>query len=282
MWVAHSVGVHKRVKIVLAVVAVALIGVIVWAVASGEREPVYHGKRLSEWLQRVYPPPGGRASTQQEADHREMAYAVRQIGTNAIPMLLRMLRAKDSGLKVGVMGLLAKLHIVSAGWTRAYQLNGMAAFAFEALGDQARCAVPDVIQIGNERISPASKSCAADVLRGIGPGANGEAIPALLQWATNDAEPDVRAEALMALRYIHSEPDRVVPVLIRALDDPSLLVKVEAIVGLGAFGKDAQLAIPSLVKALNDPSIITRRRVAKALYLIDPEAAARAGITNSP
>jgi hypothetical protein len=41
---------RKRVHIVLAVLLVALAGVIAW-LGLRQREPVYQGKRLSVWLQ---------------------------------------------------------------------------------------------------------------------------------------------------------------------------------------------------------------------------------------
>ena len=44
----------KRVKIALAVVAVALVGVIAWQVRPRESEPLYQGKRLSVLLNEGY------------------------------------------------------------------------------------------------------------------------------------------------------------------------------------------------------------------------------------
>ena len=63
-----------------------------------EREPVYQGKSLSFWLQ-GYIQGGSYIGVWPEPEVDE---AVRQIGTNAIPALLHMLRAHDSKLKLAL------------------------------------------------------------------------------------------------------------------------------------------------------------------------------------
>jgi hypothetical protein len=59
-----------------------------------------------------------------------------------------------------------------------------------------------------------------------------------------------------------------------------------AAVALGRFGPDAKLAAPALVgflDSLNAPKDSFHRQYAlDALKAIDPEAAAKAGITNAP
>jgi hypothetical protein len=52
------------------------------------------------------------------------------------------------------------------------------------LNDKAGSAVPALIAVARERISPVSQSCAIQSLGFIGPQAKA-AVPSLLQWATN-------------------------------------------------------------------------------------------------
>ena len=85
---------RKRVHIALAVLLVALGGVIGWQVLS-LREPVCEGKRLSFWLR----------SYSSDGDSPVADEALRTIGTNAIPALLAMLQAKDSTLKMKLVAL---------------------------------------------------------------------------------------------------------------------------------------------------------------------------------
>ena len=80
---------RKRVYIALAVLLVILAGVIAWQVLrkpEPKREPVYHGKGLRAWLNEYLT----------TGDSLRAEAAVRQIGANAIPTLLDMLRTKDS------------------------------------------------------------------------------------------------------------------------------------------------------------------------------------------
>ena len=84
--------------------AIFLLLGLVWFFALHVRpEPSYHGKPLAVWL-RTY---GSSRSSPQSREWREADDAVRHIGTNCIPVLLRMIAAKDSRLKLG-LGALAK------------------------------------------------------------------------------------------------------------------------------------------------------------------------------
>jgi hypothetical protein len=71
---------RKRFRSLLAVLLVAVVGGLAWQVTR-PREPVYQGKPLSYWLVRPARDPNFNA--------------LRALGTNAIPTLLQMLRAKD-------------------------------------------------------------------------------------------------------------------------------------------------------------------------------------------
>src|ERR1017187_4665789 len=73
------------------------LGVMCFAAGRGSLVPVYRGKVLTSWL-RTYAPssPSGRQSREWgEADD-----AVRHIGTNCIPVLLRMVCQRDSKMNV--------------------------------------------------------------------------------------------------------------------------------------------------------------------------------------
>jgi hypothetical protein len=90
---------NKQFRVVLGVVLVALAGAIGWMVLPASRagRPAYGGKELTLWL-RTYAPTSssGRHSPQWNATDD----AVRHIGTNSIPILLRMIRQKDSRAKL--------------------------------------------------------------------------------------------------------------------------------------------------------------------------------------
>src|SRR5512140_1647935 len=79
----------------VASLVLAAFGALLWLRSSlGEREPVYQGKTLTYWLSDFWP---GRKPTPEKLEKDR--FAVRQIGTNAIPILLRWIAAKDDPLK---------------------------------------------------------------------------------------------------------------------------------------------------------------------------------------
>ena len=194
---------QKRIHIALAVVLVTLAGVIGWQVLR-LREPVHQGRRLSVWL-KAYELNGlaGAESWQVRVEQQEADEAVRQAGTNALPTLLWMLRAKDSALKVNLMALAKRQHFIKIKYTPAEELNYRAYWAFGVLRAKARSAVPELIEIADQNISHDSRCYALAALAFIGPPAKG-AIPALSAWATN-ADGAVRLYAANALKAIDPE-----------------------------------------------------------------------------
>lgn len=259
---------RKQVQIALAILFVALVSVIVWQMLQpGQREPVYHGKLLSSWVKDyalAFRLPPNAALNMLNVDE-----AVRQAGTNAIPTLLRMLRAKDSALKVKLMALAQRQHIINIEYTSAEKWNWAAPFAFGVLGARAQSAVPTLIEIANRNISPASQCSAIMALGYIGPSAK-EAVPSLLRWATN-ADAEVREISMVGLGEIGAEPDRVASVLIHALHDPDFGVQGKAAWALGNFRPDAKLAVPALVEFLNNDKA-DRQRAIEALGSFGPSA----------
>jgi len=89
----------KKRRILWAVLLVAVVAAVVW-LSMPSPEPVYQGKRLSYWLAgydsgnyNVAHPKGPSPPTQEQANE-----AIRQIGTNAFPALLRMLQVPNPTL----------------------------------------------------------------------------------------------------------------------------------------------------------------------------------------
>jgi hypothetical protein len=283
-------NVPKRIKIALVAGVFALVGIIAWQLLLPlPRDPdlVYEGKPLSSWLnaawswiplgdypERTWLPPAypfGLAPDQQMAVN-----TVRQVGTNALPTLFRMLRAKDSALRLKLLTWVDWQRLIKIDPKSAANQNLAARFAFEVLGGTAQTAVPTLIEIADGNISPTSRACAIESLGFIGPSAR-EAIPALLGWTTN-ADLGVRYRAILSLGRIHSEADRVVPVLIEGLRGQGP-VRWSAAWALGEFGGDAKMAVPALVELRNTSDSVLRGCVNNALKAIDPEAATKAGIT---
>jgi HEAT repeats len=257
----------KRRKLLLAgLAAVVLLCGLGWLIVRAHEppEPVYQGKRLSDWLHENSSLGGGRNPTVQEA--------FRQFGTNAIPTLLRMLRAQDSKFKLKLIELAQKQHLIRIHFVRAEDRHLDAVSGFSFSGATASNAVPALIQIYEERLSDSSQMATAYALMCIGPAAI-QAVPTLVRTAGNtNSSARVRGVTIQVLGKIHADPELVVPVFTQCLTDSNLTVRGAAVQVLLPYGKDAKAAVPALIELLNGPDEFLKFEAQAALYKIDPEA----------
>jgi HEAT repeat protein len=175
-----------------------------------------------------------------------------------------MLRETDSNLKLRLVALAQRQRIIKIHFVPAATRNTEASRAFIVLGDTAKDAVPDLMQVYNENNSIESQSAIEDALSWIGPAAK-LALPLLLQAATN-ANNQVRANALWALGDIHAEPQLCVPVLIHALGDSDDRARLSAAHALGMFGADAQSAVPALTELAKPPKTRAHRSATQGFW----------------
>lgn len=271
---------RKRLQIALAVLLIAIAGVIAWRVLhSREREPVYQGKRLSVWLEQYgtnhFPtvrdgPLGKEAET-----------AIRQIGTNAIPTYLRMITTRESPLKLKLMALvpmrwLTRLHVRGV-----YDYRWRGAFGLIALGKDAKSAFPSLFGVLNDK-DEWLRFMAGFTLESLAPVTRDDLLP-FLKKCLEDPDVMVQSEAIRVLGQIHQEPERVIPILVELLaklQSPQhpIGMRIDTIRALRQFGAQAKPAVPKLVELLSDSTGLVRSAATNALKQIDPEAAAKAGV----
>ena len=243
----------SRPGILAAPVMILLVGLVWFLVWQLPREPAYRGKALTLWLQAYV---SASSSGPGSREWREADDAVRHLGTNSIPVLLHLLRKRDSNLKLWVAALARRQRIITIRFVPAASWNTEASRAFIVLGDVAKGAVPELMRVYNENISAASEAAVLDALTWIGPAAK-PAIPLLLGAATN-SNARVRANGLWALGEIHAEPELCVPTLIYALSDTDDWARISAAHALGMFGPDARSAVPSLTQLTDFPKASTK------------------------
>jgi len=226
----------RRVYAVVVGVAV-LVGLMVLGFGR-EREPEYGGKKLSEWV--VSRPWWLRTGPVDELTEPAQA-AIRQIGSNAIPYLLRWMRYERPPWKTklysAVNPTLRRLHA-------AWQLNDRpkqaraegAAQALNALGSQAKRpipelaipqrsgldrAIPELAHILNDPTARGSAERAAHVLGSLGRAGR----PALFAACAN-SDPRIRRRALDELRrldrrFIYNQLPDPPPVGTNPIDCPA-------------------------------------------------------------
>ncbi len=289
---------RRRKKVaMLAIVVVAAVAVaFVW---PREKEPEYKGKKLSQWLRPAF---NGSEPT---ADAIE---AVRAMGTNALPDLLKKIAYQDSPGRNRFIVVAQKVPNILGGglmWRLARGDGNEVAFAaaelgFQALGTNAASAVPaltlfldhtneDVCRraitalswVGPEGLPPllglardenyASRMWATlNVAEAYHRnGGAGAALPMLIEWA---AEQDERFGGKVAdLAGNLREDPRALEVLVGLMTHSNYLVRLTAVRMLGRFREKGSNAVPAVVAALNDRAFPVRTAATNTLGWIAPE-----------
>src|SRR5258708_11082194 len=81
-------------------------------------DPVFDGKPLSAWLHSYFDYDGMWLLEPPASRTKQVDLAIREIGTNSIPLLVSMLNAKDSRLRASLLSIMrkqywVKIHITS-------------------------------------------------------------------------------------------------------------------------------------------------------------------------
>jgi hypothetical protein len=216
---------------------------------------------LSAWLKYAADP-----NPALNADVGDPSEAVRQIGTNGIPLLLQMLEMPDSepGRNLSASPQSDKVKSDSAA-----SANQKAAIGFMILGDAARDAVRELVAIYERHSSDSSQCAAARSLGSVGPAA-AEAVPSLLR-GLETGTPQVKSATIQALGDIHAESKTVIPVLANYLNSTEIGVRPAAILAIGHFGDEAKAFAPQFIGLLQDSNREIRVTASIALGYITPE-----------
>jgi hypothetical protein len=140
----HSLRMRNGRRISFAALILAIIGIVAWK-ALRPREPIYEGKPLSFWLQQQHDGKYGILSEEKEKSREEAEAAIRQIGTNALPQLMRLLRARDPWITRKVDELIWRQRIFDIEIPGAVAENGMALDGLKALREAVSKEVPTVL-----------------------------------------------------------------------------------------------------------------------------------------
>jgi HEAT repeat protein len=248
----------KRRRILTFAVIIAVLAGLAWLVLSAPpSEPVYQGRTLNSWLREAMDTAGDTVNP----DVPKAEDAIKKIGTNALPSLIRMLRAKDSPVKLALMRLAGKQKIIQFQFETASDLHVRAAYGCIILGPEASASIPALIELLQEG---EPSSIAGDALVNMGP----EGVRALAGALTN-TDSHVRYFATAALAGVsirrqttdstaqqiatHDEEVKIaVPALIKLLKNKSDTVRDKAAESLGAIGRQPDTVIPALIAMLRD------------------------------
>ena len=114
------------------------------------------------------------------------------------------------------------------------------------------------------------------------PKMNSAAIAALAEAAVKDKHYIVRGHAMNCLRGVEQAYATVMPALFAALHDPNFEVRDQAAYYIGRMGFTNDATIAALTGAQSDRDLTVRFAATNALWHVDPEAAAKAGVKPPP
>ena len=214
---------------------------------AADQEPSYNGRLLSQWLADLQPGRAGGHPTEG---------AVRAMGTNAIPTLLKWISYQHSSPERSGQTRPTASASGASGANHGPTLipeerARRAVYAFRFLGAVARPAIPQLTQLARSSSDGNRADRCAESLAAIG----AEAIPSLLSLATNSPLP-ARWYAIAALEYFASDPaaEAAVPALIGCLGDTNENARIaeEAGTVLSQINLPA-VVVPALTNALHSP-----------------------------
>jgi hypothetical protein len=206
---------NRRIYVIL--FAVVLVAVVLVAVIgrSRDREPEYGGKRLSEWVGRYL----------SSSDSHECDDAIRRIGTNALPWLMKWISYDPPRWKTKIYASANSIiSSLNSDWSiiDEKERRSFGVFlAFDALGSQAKPAIPELTRRLNNGNAVGHAQAAASLLSAIG---NDGLLP-LLQVVTNRERPSlIRNMALLYIGFATNTPITM-PILSNLLEDPEPYVR---------------------------------------------------------
>jgi len=281
----------KQRRILWLLVALTVMGGVVVYLKSRTEEPRYQGRPLTYWVKRLWHPDEGVSEKAQAA--------IRQMGTNAVPSLIRMLGERDSKWVPVYNRAVRKVGGECLYFRMAGSRSWLAADALRFIGPAAKDAIPFLI--ANMTNWPTSAGAAGPYVYALEFIGTNSIVP--LVNALSHQNPEVRWHAGIALPFHHTnlvlalpqllellraedaadretvvrllgfittEPQTVVPVLTECLRDKSADVRHRAVYALADFGDAAKAALPSLKDLLRDSDTNVQRAAAVAITNIEP------------
>jgi HEAT repeat protein len=266
-----------RRRIASSTALLAALALFAW-LAFHSSEPSYHGKRLSRWLEQARQNKEFENAMQDVYLDTPPARAVRAMGKDALPTLLRMAHTRDTPLRRRIFDL-----------SRQYEWIGLHPQPFEdiqmkyvygiwVLGPAANGALPELISMLGDR-APEVRVLAAFAIGKIGPQA-APAIPALQRLITNSLSANVQGQwkgedcilAAYALGAMGSVARPALPQIELLKKDTNLFVRAAA---EAAFVKISGHGLDAILQRLKDPSNSTN-------WLFAAEAIALLGTNGAP
>jgi HEAT repeat protein len=229
---------RRRIASTTAVLAaLALLG---W-LAFHSSEPSYHGKSLSIWLDQARQNKEVENALQDVYLDTPAARAVRGIGKDALPSLLRMAHTRDTPLRREMVDLSQRYDWLRIHPQHFQDIQMKAAYGFLVLGPAAKPALPNLVSMLDDPASEV-RLLAAFAIAKIGPD-SAPAIPALQRLITNSVSANAQRK--------FSTDDRALPAY-----------------ALGAMCPAGRMALPQIELLRKDSNLFVRATAEAAFIKI--------------
>ena len=265
-------------------------------------EPRAHGHSLSTWLSVVIARLDPSDQTYPDLSSADATNAIRQIGSNAVPILLSKLWSTDPTWKLSFLEWLREKDVIDLRSKWYNRERGEALVGIQILGPEARNAIPDLkhwlsdsnstqiaaialASLGTEGI-PALREALSHSNAAIryaavnAPYFRREIAPLMLNdilRMTNDPDPRITRTALMHIGAF-APIEQSFPILTNYLYDPRL--RDSALSGLRRMGTNAQSATPHLLALYHQQTPNLKPFILPVLRRTDPAAAEQLQNTN--
>ena len=261
---------RPRRRILLVVAGFALAAVLVPVLWPRDHGPIYQSKTLEEWLELC------DVDDEPTPEALKAPEAVRHIGTNGLPFLLKRINHERPAWKLKLLALVPRALSRRAphAMSRLFGDPGdgdadQAANAFAILGQEAIPAIPALTNLLSHQEHWNTSLRALKALSYIG--TNGLNI--VVGIVTNTSYPDThRFVALDNISTLGTNAICVLPALIYALNDDTMGPQVT--VTLGKLKLQPDLVVPALAKCLQSGELLLPESAAEALGEYGPQAAA--------
>jgi len=278
---------RRRILLLLALGAVGAGLFLFWL--RGPKEPVYQGKRLSQWIEEA-----DRTDSNEQAIARK---AIGTLGTNALPWLMSEFKRPPPKLRNAFYRWVARNTSWDFRSRRHEQRIRLASHGIHFLGSNAAPALPTLFTY---LADPERGSRAAHAMAGAGE----LSLPYMLQavsstnrdlayvgtWAliqlarnTESAIPHlvnmmnhrdflVRNEALRGLILVDLRPDLTLPPIVQATADADQRIRVYAADLLKNVKAEGKPAVPALQRLMTNSDPIIASAASNTIFRIDPSA----------
>lgn len=221
------------------------------------REPRYHRRTLTSWLQQYW-----NTSLQETNELAEAQNAVRSIGAKkALPELLKLVEAKDDPVSLWMIDTGEKFRISDEfgdrflRWRPAEDFWWLGERGFEILGTNAASTAPELgklldVKFPDEERQMKHLLVIERCLESVGKPAE----PAICEVLTN-SNPAIREWAIDQLASVTDDVAVYIARIKPFLKDPSDAVRGATADAIGIQTSAPELAVPLLVEALNDSSV---------------------------